>query len=61
MKNTTVPYFKTQVSNMMETINKELGEILNSIQDGLIAINRDGKITIINDSAERITGVKPVP
>jgi len=35
-----------------------VGEILNSIQDGLIAINRDGKITIINDSAERITGVK---
>ncbi len=61
MKNTTVPYFKTQVSNMIETINKELGEILNSIQDGVIAINRDGKITIINDSAERITGVKPVP
>lgn len=37
---------------------KELEAILNSTHDGMIALNQRGEITLMNASAERMTGVK---
>ncbi|MGE5588496.1 MAG: sigma 54-interacting transcriptional regulator [Clostridia bacterium] len=39
--------------------NRELEVILNSTHDGMIAVDRDGLITIFNAAAARITGLDP--
>lgn len=40
-------------------MNSEIEMILNATHDAIIAINRDGIITIFNTSAGQLTGVKP--
>ena len=39
--------------------NREIEVILNSTHDGMIAVDRDGLITIFNAAAARITGLDP--
>jgi PAS domain S-box-containing protein len=38
---------------------RELEAIINSTHDGMIAVNREGRITLFNRAAERMIGVKP--
>jgi PAS domain S-box-containing protein len=45
--------------NRMDQINsREIGIILDSIHDGLIAVDGSGKVSLFNRSAERITGLQ---
>ncbi len=43
---------------MKNTINRELPVILNFTHDAVVAVNKEGKVTIFNAVAERITGYK---
>jgi PAS domain S-box-containing protein len=38
---------------------RELEAIINSTHDGMIAVNKEGRITLFNRAAERMIGVKP--
>lgn len=42
----------------MEISSRELAVILDSTHDGMIAVNRDGLVTLFNAAAERLTGLK---
>ncbi|MGE5585022.1 MAG: sigma 54-interacting transcriptional regulator [Bacillota bacterium] len=46
-------------SEKLRLTNRELEVILNSTHDGMIAVDRDGVITIFNAAAARITGLDP--
>ncbi|MDI7247328.1 MAG: sigma-54-dependent Fis family transcriptional regulator [Bacillota bacterium] len=46
-------------SEKLRLTNRELEVILNSTHDGMIAVDRDGIITIFNAAAARITGLDP--
>ena len=45
-----------QTSDILEKEKKRLSLTLKSISEGLIAINVNGQITLINEAAERLTG-----
>lgn len=47
-------------SDNLRLANEELEVILNSTHDGMIAVDRNGMITIFNAAAARITGLAPV-
>jgi len=40
--------------------NREIGIILDSTHDGMIAVNEQGVVTLFNKAAERITGLQAV-
>ncbi|GAW27864.1 sigma-54-dependent Fis family transcriptional regulator [Carboxydocella sp. ULO1] len=42
----------------MEISSRELAVILDSTHDGMIAVNREGAVTLFNAAAERLTGLK---
>ena len=42
----------------LASLNREKAAILESIRDGLVAVNRDAKITLINRRAEDLLGLK---
>lgn len=43
----------------MDTISRrEIGTILDSTHDGMIAVNQEGVVTLFNKAAERITGLR---
>jgi PAS domain S-box-containing protein len=45
---------------MSSATQKEIEIILNSTHDGMIAVNKEGVVTLFNRAAERITGLKAV-
>jgi PAS domain S-box-containing protein len=45
---------------MSSATQKEIEIILNSTHDGMIAVNKDGVVTLFNRAAERITALKAV-